>query len=132
MNDKLVDSDNSIGSVTKSSFFKSNVPLELLYDFVNKISHKIPNTDHHLIDINSYKKSIYVDDFNKKSLLDHFCYSLLPYYHKEKQFFLTRKMSYNNLITILRQICRGSNIYFKSERKYDKSKTQIVHYIACQ
>ena len=39
-------------------------------------------------------------------------------------------MSYNNLNTILRQVCRHCAIQCKSDRKYDKSKTQIVYYIA--
>jgi hypothetical protein len=39
-------------------------------------------------------------------------------------------MSYNNMNTILRQVCRHCAIECKSERKYDKSKTQIVYHIA--
>ena len=38
-------------------------------------------------------------------------------------------MSYNNMNTILRQVCRRCAIECKSERKYDKSKTQIVYHI---
>ena len=38
-------------------------------------------------------------------------------------------MSYNNMNTILRQVCRHCAIECKSERKYDKSKTQIVYHV---
>ena len=108
-------------------FFKSNIPLALVHGFIRKISHKIPNTHAHLIDFNAYKKAVYCAD--SPSLLAQFCSELLPFYCKEKQVFLTRKMSYNNMNTILRQVCRHCAIECKSERKYDKSKTQIVYHI---
>lgn len=120
---------------TKSNkIMKTAVPKELFYDFIKKISHKIPNTNYFLIDLFSYKKATYCDDVEhphpeNQSLLHKFCQDLLPYYYKDKHFFLTRKMSYNNLNTILRQICRCNSIECKSERKYDKSKTHIVYHI---
>ena len=98
----------------------------------------MPNSDWFLIDLFAYKKATYCDecpdaiagdDTPSQSLLQQFCEDLMPYYCKDKQFFLTRKMSYNNLNTILRQICRHNSIECQSERKYDKSKTHIVYYI---
>jgi hypothetical protein len=62
-------------------------------------------------------------------MLQQFCNDLMPYYCKDKHFFLTRKMSYSNLNTILRQVCRHASIECKPERKYDKSKTQIVYHV---
>jgi hypothetical protein len=111
-------------------FFKSAIPIELIHGFIRKISYKIPNTHTHLIDFNAYKKAVYCSDAQTVSLLAQFCSELLPFYCKEKQVFLTRKMSYNNMNTILRQVCRHCAIECKSERKYDKSKTQIVYHIA--
>jgi hypothetical protein len=123
-------------SLIKSrKIIKTDVPNELLYDFIKKISHKIPNSNHYLIDLFAYKKATYCDEepslppHESSSLLQKFCQDLMPYYCKDKQFFLTRKMSYNNLNTILRQICRHNSIECRSERKYDKSKTHIVYYI---
>jgi len=137
-------------SLTKShKLLKTPVPNELFYDFIKKIAHKIPNTDYYLIDVFAYKKATYCDeapadgdgndgdgdgngDGNanpSKSLLHKFCEELMPHYCKDKQTFLTRKMSYNNLNTIIRQICRHNSIDCRSERKYDKSKTNIVYYI---
>jgi len=111
-------------------FFKSAIPTEMIRCFIMKISYKIPNTHTYLIDLNAYKKAVYCSDSQSVSLLAQFCNDLLPYYCKEKQMFLTRKMSYNNMNTILRQVCRHCAIECRSERKYDKSKTQIVYHIA--
>jgi hypothetical protein len=111
-------------------FFKHKLPTEMIHNFIRKISYKIPNSDNYLIDFNAYKKATYCSDSQTVSLLEQFCNDLMPFYCKEKQIFLTRKMSYNNLNTILRQVCRQCAIQCKSDRKYDKSKTQIVYYIA--
>lgn len=133
--------ENNNGTVQQLSkphkLMKNPVPNELFYDFIKKIAHKMPNSNYFLIDLFAYKKATYFDEepleqhdeSNESSLLHKFCQDLLPYYCKDKQFFLTRKMSYNNLNTILRQICRHNSIECKSERKYDKSKTHIVYYI---
>jgi len=110
-------------------FFKSAIPIELIHGFIRRISYKIPNTHTHLIDLNAYKKAVYCADAQTVSLLAQFCNELLPHYCKEKQVFLTRKMTYNNMNTILRQVCRHCAIECKSERKYDKSKTQIVYHV---
>lgn len=110
-------------------FFKSAIPIELIHGFIRRISYKIPNTHTHLIDLNAYKKAVYCADAQTVSLLAQFCNELLPHYCKEKQVFLTRKMSYNNMNTILRQVCRHCAIVCNSERKYDKSKTQIVYHV---
>lgn len=120
-----------IKSHTKpTKFFKAAIPHEIIHCFIKKISYRIPNSEnHYLIDLNAYKKAIYCSEPLSVSLLDQFCRDLLPFYCKEKQIFLTRKMSYNNMNTILRQVCRHCAIECRSERKYDKSKTQIVYYI---
>ena len=130
--------DDSANQSIKSShkFFKNSIPVELFYDFIKKIAYKMPNSNHYLIDLTAYKKATYCEEYQLQphpcvSLLEQFCKDLIPYYCKEKQFFLTRKMSYNNLNTILRQVCRHCAIECKTDRKYDKSKTQIVYYIAC-
>jgi hypothetical protein len=113
-------------------FFKSAVHPDVLYDFLKKISYKVPNSEYYLIDMNAYKKAVYASEPQTATPAEQFCNSLMQHYSKEKQTFLTRKMSYNNLNTILRQVCRHCRIEYKSERKYDKSKTQIVYYIASE
>ena len=122
---------NALDPQTKpTKFFKAAIPHEMIHGFIKKISYRIPNSEnHYLIDLNAYKKAMYCSEPHSVSLLDQFCRDLLPFYCKEKQIFLTRKMSYNNMNTILRQVCRHCAIECRSERKYDKSKTQIVYYI---
>ena len=129
--------DPIIISSTKShKLLKNPVPNELVYGFIKKIAYKMPNSNYYLIDITAYKKATYCDEpelhDTTPSLLQQFCNDLMPYYCKDKQLFLTRKMSYNNLNTILRQLCRYNGIECKTDRKYDKSKTQIVYYIGCE
>ena len=113
-------------------FFKSVIPVDMLYEFIKKIAYKMPNSEYYLIDLNAYKKAMYCPESHSVSLIEQFCNDLMPCYCKEKQVFLTRKMSYNNLNTILRQVCRHCGIECKSERKYDKSKTHIVYHIASE
>jgi hypothetical protein len=129
---KDADKDKNKKPSKVHKFFKSMIPANMLYDFIKKISYKMPNSEYYLIDLNAYKKAIYCSEPESVSLLDQFCSDLLPYYCKEKQVFLTRKMSYNNLNTILRQVCRHCAVECKSERKYDKSKTHIVYHIASE
>ena len=38
-------------------------------------------------------------------------------------------MSYNNLMTIIRQLCKINNIKYYSKIKYDKNKYSIIYYI---
>ena len=140
VNHQMVKDDtatNCMAAVKSHKILRACVPNELFYGFINQIATKIPNSNYYLIDVAAYKKSTYIDDDadadadanNGVSLLQQFCTNLLPYYCKDKQGFVTRKMSYNNLNTILRQICRQNSIECKSHRKYDKSKTHIVYHI---
>ena len=111
----------------------AEIPNELFYDFIRKIAPKMPNSNHYLIDMTAYKKSTYCDEPQEEpSLLQQFCNDLMPYYCNDKKYLLARKMSYNNLNTILRQVCRHNVIECTTKRKYDKSKTQIVYYIGCE
>jgi hypothetical protein len=136
MSSLVGDDDEPVACTHVKSFqklFKTIVPTELFYDFIKNIAYKMPNSDYYLIDISAYKKAVYCDEYQiTPSLLQQFCNDLMPYYCNDKQFFLTRKMSYNNLNTIIRQVCRHNNIECKPTRKYDKSKTQIVYYIHCE
>jgi len=104
-----------------NQIFKTMVPKELLFELLEKICFKTDK--YYLFDINAYKKLIFY------SLHTDFCEKLKEYYHLGKQFYLTRKMKYNCITTIIRQICKLSNIMYTSQIKYNESKYNIDYLI---
>jgi len=126
-----------------SQIFKYKLPLELLVELLDKISYNstplattpedhpftsgyessLQTSKHYTIDNNSYKKGIF-----NESIVS-FIEKCKPYYHVSKYVYLDRKMSFNNFITILRQICKYNNIVYTSKIIYDKSKYNIIYYI---
>jgi len=104
-----------------SQIFKERVPLYILFSLLDDIALKKNN--YYLFDMNAYKKMIY-NGYHIK-----FCEILKEYYHKGKQFYLDRQMSYNTFTTILRQICKHEAIMFTSKINYNKSKYNIDYTI---
>lgn len=99
-----------------------NIPdVNILLSLLNKICQF--NSTHFILDKISFKTAKY----NK--YLDEFCKELLPYYYKSKQFYITRKITYTNFLTIIRQLCNINNIDFTSSIVYDKSNYNIIYYI---
>lgn len=70
----------------------------------------------------SHKKMQYNKVFTE------FIKDLMPYYHKSKQFYLKREMTYKNTLTIFRQLLNSLCIPYTSKIIYNKSKYSI-HYI---
>ena len=103
------------------SIFKEDIGNEILYDFL-KIFCTIEN-NFYILDKIIYKKYEYNNLINplKEKLKDK--------YKNSKKFYLSRENSYNNLLTIIRQICKKNNINYKSRIKYDKNKYTIIYYI---
>ena len=52
-----------------------------------------------------------------------------PHYYNSKLFYVERKMTYKNFVTIIRQICKLHEIGFISAIKYSKSKYEIKYSI---
>jgi hypothetical protein len=104
-----------------SQIIKKYIPNEVLFEFLEKCATKV--NDYYKFDINSYKRCVYLDQLND------FTTSLIPYYFKSKCFYLTRKMSFNALATIIRQICKKNNIRYVSKIKYIGSDYNILYYI---
>lgn len=104
-----------------SQIFKERVPLSILFSLLDNIALKKNN--YYLFDMNAYKKMIY-NEYHIQ-----FCEDLKEYYHKGKQFYLDRQMSYNTFTTILRQICKHEAIMFTSKINYNKSKYNIDYTI---
>lgn len=103
------------------SVFKEEVPKEILYHFL-KIHCKLEN-NFYILDKLVYKKYEYYNQINilKDSIIDK--------YKNKKKFYLLRENSYNNLLTIIRHLCKKNNINYKCKIKYDKNKYCIIYYI---
>ena len=94
--------------------------IDFFIDFIKSIGRQ--EDKYILIDENNYKKAEY------KNIINPFLLKLEPYYYETKKKYLTRKMNYNNLITILRQISNKNEIIYESIMKYNNSKHYIEYH----
>lgn len=105
------------------NIFNQDFSNNILYNFLNIFS-SIEN-NYYIININCYKKSIFNNDNN----ISNFFNNIKPYYKKQKLYYIEREINYNNLMTIIRHICKYKNIPYRNKIKYDKSKYEIIYYI---
>ncbi len=105
-----------------NQIFKSPIPDNILYDFIEKIC-LFKNKNFYTLSPVSFKKASFLN------LLDDFCNSIKIYYYTSKQHYINRELNYSKLITIIRQICKHKKIPITSNIKYDKSKYSIYYYI---
>lgn len=113
-------SRTSIDNMLKQ-IFKENVPINMLYELLEKICLKTDK--YYFIDANAFKKMQF------HNLQNAFIEAILPYYHSSKQFYVTRKMTYNSFTNVIRQICKSNAIMFNSQLKYNESKYTIDYFI---
>ena len=101
--------------------FKEEISNEILYNFL-KLNCKIENNNYILNNI-KFKKYEYNNEIDilKNELNDK--------YKNGKKYYLERENSYNNLLTIIRQICKKNKINYVSKIKYDKNNYSIIYYI---
>jgi hypothetical protein len=104
-----------------NQIFKNTIPNEILINLLNKIC--IKNDNHFILNNISFKKGVY------DNLIDEFFEIIKPYYHNSKKKYLERKLSYNNFITVIRQICNNNKIIYTSQIKYEKSVYEIVYFV---
>jgi hypothetical protein len=104
-----------------SQIFKHTVPNALLFQFLEKTA------------IKTEKKYIFNNIGFKKGLIgnvtENFINDCKQYYFDSKRKYLERKLTYNSLTTVLRQICNHNKITYTSQIKYDKSSYDIEYYI---
>jgi hypothetical protein len=104
-----------------SQIFKQPVPNAILFEFLENTS------------VKTEKKYIFNKIAFKKgsidNIIDKFMQNCKQYYFSSKQKYLDRKVTYNSLTTILRQICNYNKITYTSQIKYDKSNYDIEYYI---
>lgn len=99
-----------------SQLFKTKVELDTFIDFLKPICEC-----KYIFNNESFKKA---NLFNKIEPFIEICRN---HYHKSKQKYIDRKMTYTNLITILRQIAKSHKIGYKSDIKYSKSNYNIEY-----
>lgn len=104
-----------------SQIFKRIADRSLLFDYLYKTC-QIPNK-YFVYDLISYKRG----EFNGDNQL--FCDNIRQYYHESKCFYIDRKLSYSNMCTIIRQICKPNNILYTTTIIYSKSKYNINYFI---
>jgi hypothetical protein len=104
-----------------TQIFKKNVPPTLLTEVLEKVCLKTEK--YYLVDLNAYRKLLYY------KLDESFGQTLVEYYHVSKQFYATRKMTYNSFTNIIRQICKSNNVMFTSNIRYNESKYNIDYFI---
>lgn len=104
-----------------SQNIKNNIPKNIINEFFEIFSYN--ETKYLLVNKYFYKKAL-ISNKAEEILL-----KLSPYYYKSKQFYLTRKLTYNNFTTILRQICNFHNIPYINKIKYYNSDYIIEYFI---
>lgn len=101
--------------------FKKEIQNYIIFDF---LKHYCPiENDYYIFDKLIFKQYEYND------LLSIFYNSIKDNYHDSKKNYLNREKTYNNFLTILRQICKNNNIPYYSKIRYDKNKYYIIYYI---
>lgn len=105
----------------KSQIFVNYIEYSAFIDFLNLISVKQGNK--YTINPIIFKQAVY----NNK--IEPFIDSIKNNYHLSKQKYVDKDITYKKFLTIIRQICRSLNIYYKSEIKYTNSKYSIIYYI---
>ena len=104
-----------------TQIFKSGIPDEMFIGFLNLLCLK--NDKHYTFNSDSYKKGIYT------GAIQQFITECMPYYHISKRKYLNKKLTYNSLATIIRQICKFNKFTYTSKIVYDRSTYDIVYYI---
>lgn len=106
--------------MSKNQLIKEFVPF--FNDFI--IEHGVKEKNYIMINIECFKKLKYNSD-----ILSKFLESLKGYYYLNKHYYICREnITYNQFITILRQIAKRNELEFTSKVKYLKSKYSIEYY----
>lgn len=104
-----------------NNIFIKDFSLNILYDFLDKFC--IFENNYYYIDYTSYKKYEY------NNIIQSFYDNIGIYYKDSKKFYLNRNITFNNLLTIIRHICKYKEITYYSKIKYDKNKYFIIYFI---
>lgn len=104
-----------------NQMFKIPFPKKKLYEFLEKCAEKGNNS--YTFSKTSYKTAQY------KEIIQPFCNMIKDYYFNSKKYYATRQITYKNIITIIRQLCKYHIIPFNSNIKYLQSVYEISYTI---
>ena len=105
-----------------SQLFKDSVPNDILLTLLQSCTDT--DTDiHYIFGKHSYKKGCI------NGAVEIFLLRLKEFYFPSKQYYVTRKMSYKNIVTVIRQVCNSKNIPYSTKIVYDSSSYSIIYYI---
>ena len=106
----------------ETSIFFSPVPNQILFDFLDTICVKMQT--HYIFDWSTFRKVKFY-----KPLYDDFILAIKSHYRENKRFYVTRELTYNNITTILRQICKHNSIPVKQKINYNGSSYNVDYCI---
>ena len=121
------DTENELASLsiptpnTLKYLFRSHIPIDYLYNVLEKIC--VKNEKYYIIDFNSYRLLQFHD------LYTDFAERIIQAYKPSKQKYVTRTLTYNSFVTIVRHICRINGIPFDTKFNYQYSLYNIDYYI---
>lgn len=101
--------------------FCKHIPMETLYHVLDQIC--VKKDKYYLIDFNAFR----LLQFHK--LYPGFSKKIIDAYKPSKQYFVTRALTYNSFITIVRHICRVNRVEFDTKFNYQHSQYNIDYYI---
>jgi hypothetical protein len=101
--------------------FKSGIPDEMFVGFLENVCQK--NNRHYTFNNETFKKGMY------NGTIEKFIIECVPYYHISKRKYLEKKLTYNSLSTVIRQICKYNRFTYTSKIVYDRSTYDIMYFI---
>ena len=104
-----------------SQLFKIKIPSSILFDFLSKYARNMDT--YYIFDKTTYKTAKY------HAYTTEFLSRIGEYYHDSKKFYVARTDTYNNFITVLRQVCKYNSIPYTSRKDYAKSTYNISYHI---
>lgn len=104
-----------------SQLFNKAIPISIINNFITKNCIK-------------YKKNYILNKVVFKRLklfgkIKEFLAIIEPYYYASKKEYITRKNTYKNFITIIRQICKSLFIPMQTKVKYVRSSYELEYYL---
>jgi len=107
--------------ITSNQIFRASFPKENIFAFLGQCVELKNNA--YIFTKTAFKTAQY------KEIVEPFCKNIEKYYYDSKKYYSTRKMSYKNFVTIIRQLCKFHFIPFTSNIKYYKSTYEISYTI---